>query len=184
MTLILFGLLRCTAFPAQGTHSDGQEMMDYGVRLRVRPEQHAYLNKQKISVSIVVSNEGSKPVYIERYLGPCPTYWGGVSLKVLDGEGRELPEARCGDPYQIDFTKRDVLMDIHDHWVPLFPGYSYSCTVSVESIPSRLGRYTILATLVPPSFTKEEQETLHSLPYPVFLGKLNAKTTVVRGVSR
>ena len=177
---VLLLLLKSTSFQAQEVHGNGQKPLQPGVRLQLRPQQSSYGSKQKVSLSVIVSNEGSKPVYIERELGLCPTYWGGLSLTVLDSQEREVPESRCADPHRIDLTGRDVLKAISEHWVLLYPRYSYSYSFTVEGVPARPGRYTLVATLIPPSFTEEEKEHLKSLPHPIFLERLKAPPTIIR----
>jgi hypothetical protein len=182
-TLIAAVLLAVlTPVHAQQVTREGKgETIHDQLQFRLRPTQSSYRRGQKVTVSVSISNAGSKPVYVARNLGLCPTYWGGVSLTMLDSRGRELPETACGDPYRLGASEKDALRSLSDDLVLLGPGYSYSLAVTIEEVPPRPGRYRLAATFVPPSFTEEKKANLLSLPYPVFLGELKAQATIVLG---
>ncbi len=178
--ILLFLLTGCISSHAQGSTAEAEDKLGDGVELRFQPQQRYYLDNQKITALVTVSNSGTRPIYIGRELGLCPTYWGGISLTVLDAEGHQVTVNRCGDPYRVDLGGRDFSKLISEHLILLYPGYSYSLTVIVESVPSHAGRYTLDASLLLISFTSEEKERLQSLSYPVLLRTLKAEATLVR----
>lgn len=183
MPILITVFLLALSVPAQAQQpirdSSGTRI-GAGLRLRLRPKQPRYKTGEQVSIIVTISNEGSGAIYVARDLGLCPTYWGGITLTVFDGQGREVPRTSCGDPYEIDPKSKDALRPLSEDLVLLFPRYSYSLTMVVEEVPSRPGRYNLAVTFIPSSLAEDKKKTIPSLPYPVFLGNLKAQTTIVR----
>jgi hypothetical protein len=151
-----------------------------GVPVSLEAEVQLFTNTAKsrvaenINVTFQIKNTGSTPFYIPQRVDDLDTY-GGFAAIVTGPSDAKLLERRGA----VDFPpgeRRNVVKEIEERWLLLFPGDFYGGVRPLRTTILSPGTYRIVAKRIPPRLTEEERERVRTeLKFPVLIEPIESK---------
>jgi hypothetical protein len=131
------------------------------VSFQILTEKVEYKPAEKAVVRLILVNRASEPIYISRWgVDLCGKGSGFADLAILDGKGQKVPMLGCSVAelsIPVDKLKERIVSS--GAWIKIGRGEIYGSEVSVE-MPQQQGRYRLISTIHPPSFSKQQAELL------------------------
>jgi hypothetical protein len=122
-----------------------------------------------------IENVGAQPFYITSTIRDLDDGNGGFDAVLIGPRNAQMISVDGGGPSFPPGYHRDIVRDVREHWLLLFPGTFYGGTGALRTIPMSPGAYKIFAKRNPPRMTEEEKERLRTeLKYPVLVDNLES----------
>lgn len=178
-TVLLWFLL--LSFPCLG------QTVEPHPKLLLRTIKQTYGRGERIAIEYRIQNAGSKPFYMNPKVEQVGGMDAGVRLTVYDGMGRKVVGQVVGENFIPDYKHiQDLPLYIRERWLLMTPDTFCGELTYYPVFPElKPGPYTLIATYfsnILEVVTKEQANSLASLPYPVLSGTVesNKVSFVVR----
>jgi len=149
----LGGMALLSAAILAAPHYCGQ---DDGIAFQILTDKPVYTPGETMRVKFLTTNTSEPPLYLDRYVPPCKSTVGFVTLQLLDRKGQDVRSSECsGETRPLNDSEILPWIETSAEWIVLKQRETYG-NESGFRLPAKRGTYRLKSELYPTPLTPSQ----------------------------